>query len=140
MLVPLRPAIGAFRESGLGPIGIARCRLPHCILLCRSGAFLYNHKDAAQTVAVVREGQTFDNCNGHADPMCRWVEGGSGSITSLPHPSLPRYHYHMAPVCMASNCSLAGYLTYVLAMMHSKPGTPGTGSLCTESALWTATS
>ena len=71
MLVPLRPAIGAFQESGLGPIGIARCSYTDFVVVCRSGAFLYNHKDATQGVAVVREGQSFDNCNGHADPMCR---------------------------------------------------------------------
>ena len=36
-----------------------------------SGAFFYNHKDAQNQVAVSTEGETFDTCMGHADPMCR---------------------------------------------------------------------
>ena len=60
MVLPLNPRRGNFRESGLGPVGVAS-----------SGAFFYNHKDAQNQVAVVNEGETFDNCNGHADPMCR---------------------------------------------------------------------
>lgn len=80
MVLPINPRVGSFRESGLGPVGLAS-----------SGAFFYNHKDAQNQVAAVNEGDTFDNCNGHADPMCR-------------------YHYHKAPVCMPSSCSVVGYL------------------------------
>lgn len=81
MVLPLNPSKGSFRESSLGPVGVAT-----------SGAFFYNHKDGpGGGVAVVREGDSFDNCNGHADPQCR-------------------YHYHKAPVCMKNDCQLVGYL------------------------------
>ena len=56
-----------------------------------SGAFFYNHKDAQNQVAASTEGETFDTCMGHADPMCR-------------------YHYHKAPECIPSNCSVIGHL------------------------------
>jgi len=80
MVLPLNPENGGFTESSLGPVGIAS-----------SGAFFYNHKDGQNQVAAISEERSFDNCNGHADPMCR-------------------YHYHKAPVCMSSSCSLVGYL------------------------------
>ena len=61
MLLPLNPRKGSFSESSLGPVGVAS-----------SGAFFYNHKDAQNQVAATTEGDSFDNCNGHADPMCRF--------------------------------------------------------------------
>ena len=39
-----------------------------------SGAFFYNHKDGNNNVAAQTEGETFDTCMGHADPMCRSLE------------------------------------------------------------------
>ena len=80
MVLPLSPSKGDYRESSLGPVGIAT-----------SGAFFYNHKDSSNRVAATTEAQTFDNCMGHADPQCR-------------------YHYHKAPVCIPSQCSLIGHL------------------------------
>ena len=59
--------------------------------IATSGAFFYNHKDGNNQVAASTEGETFDTCMGHADPMCR-------------------YHYHKAPVCIPSSCSVIGYL------------------------------
>ena len=41
--------------------------------IATSGAFFYNHKDANNQVAATTEGETFDTCMGHADPMCRKV-------------------------------------------------------------------
>ena len=38
-----------------------------------SGAFFYNHKDGNNNVAAQTEGETFDTCMGHADPMCRYI-------------------------------------------------------------------
>lgn len=80
MVLPLNPSVGGYRESGLGPVGVAI-----------SGAFFYNHKDAQNRVAVSTEGETFDTCMGHADPMCR-------------------YHYHKAPSCLPTDCSIIGHL------------------------------
>ena len=41
--------------------------------IATSGAFFYNHKDGNNNVAAQTEGETFDTCMGHADPMCRKV-------------------------------------------------------------------
>ncbi|CAL4184400.1 unnamed protein product, partial [Meganyctiphanes norvegica] len=82
MRVPLNPQKGGFRQSGMGPVGIAL-----------SGGFFYNHLDGNQQVAAVTEGATFDSCNGHPDPSCR-------------------YHYHKVPTCLdpGASCKLMGYM------------------------------
>lgn len=59
-----------------------------------SGAFIYNHLSASRecNIAAITEKATFDTCDGHADPGCR-------------------YHYHKAPVCIPGfhKCGLLGY-------------------------------
>ena len=84
MAVPKDPVKGStYREYGMGPVGIAL-----------SGGFIYNHLASPQgDTAVDRERDSFDSCNGHSDPHCR-------------------YHYHMIPVCInnGKNCSNVGYM------------------------------
>ena len=49
----------------MGPVGIAV-----------SGAYFYNHKSAERqcNVAALVEAPTFDPCDGHADPSCRYAQ------------------------------------------------------------------
>lgn len=85
MLLPKTATRGAsFQKHGMGPVGIAK-----------SGAFFYNHQSAEQScnVAAISEKASFDTCDGHPDPGCR-------------------YHYHKAPVCIPgfNDCELMGYM------------------------------
>ena len=84
MSVPLDPEKGdTYTEYRMGPVGIAF-----------SGAFFYNHLSTPNgDVAEVQESKSFDTCNGHSDPKCR-------------------YHYHKIPVCMndGANCTHVGYM------------------------------
>jgi len=84
MVIPKNPRkLSSFTAHAMGPVGIAK-----------SGAFFYNHLSAEATcsVAAISEKPSFDACDGHCDPMCR-------------------YHYHKAPNCMPGfdSCALLGY-------------------------------
>ena len=102
MVLPVSPSVGSYQDSALGPVGQYQYHVRHSLMrysymmwsvqgIATSGAFFYNHKDGNNQVAASTEGETFDTCMGHADPMCR-------------------YHYHKAPVCIPSSCSVIGYL------------------------------
>ncbi|CAL4120376.1 unnamed protein product [Meganyctiphanes norvegica] len=88
-----------FTTSGMGPVGVAV-----------SGGFFYNHLSSPDgSVAVVQEGESFDTCNGHSDPNCR-------------------YHYHKNPECLMSSalsCDLTGYMFdgFPVYSYCPKPGT-----------------
>jgi len=85
MMVPANATLTAYVDNGLGPIGLAV-----------TGGFIYNplsNPDGVDDVAVLMEGSSFDNCNGHADQKCF-------------------YHYHDDVSCVSdsSDCPLVGYL------------------------------
>ncbi|XP_068221602.1 uncharacterized protein [Palaemon carinicauda] len=84
MAVPQNPTRGnTFNSYGLGPVGMAT-----------SGGFFYNHLSSPTgDIANVVEGESFDTCNGHSDPFCR-------------------YHYHLLPTCIAGDgsCEFVGYM------------------------------